>query len=135
MPTHDEKVAVTRAVLNTLAERLEPDEARRLGGLVPREIGVFIEREAFAAGQRFSFHAFCQRVADREQTDPQLAALHARAVFETLEDALSTEEVVRLHSQLPQDYAALFSPESEDRSRPEPDARRVTAANPLPRGP
>jgi len=78
---------------------------------------------------RFTSSASVPPIASR-----QLAALHARSVFETLEDALRSEDVLRLRSLLPADYASLFSPETEDRSRPEPDAHRITAANPLPRG-
>src|SRR2546423_15511572 len=84
--TPAEAVAVTGAVLTTLVERLEPEEARHLTSLIPHEIGAWLEKETFASGQRFSFHQFCERVSDREQTDPQLAALHARSVVETLED-------------------------------------------------
>jgi uncharacterized protein (DUF2267 family) len=135
MAKREEAVAVARAVLNTLAERIEPDDARELAARLPLEIRRFIEREIFAGGQRFSFHEFCQRVGDREPVDPQMAALHARSVFETLEDALTTEDVMRLRSLLPDDYEFLFSPETEDRSRPEPDSHRIGAANPLPRGP
>ena len=133
--TRGEAVAVARATLNTLAERIAADDARYFATLLPGGVGAFLERETFASGQHFSFHDFCQRVADREQSDPQMAALHARGVFETLEDALSTEDVMLLRSLLPADYAALFSPETEDRSRPEPDSHRITAANPLPRAP
>lgn len=128
VPTRNEAVAVTRAVLNTLTERIEPDDARHLASQLPREISAFVERETFASGQRFSFHDFCQRVADREQSDPQIAAVHARSVFETLEDALSTEEILRLRSLLPDDYSSLFSTEieePEESERPEPDARRI----------
>jgi uncharacterized protein (DUF2267 family) len=132
LPRAADAVTATHATLSTLAERIAPETARRVAGDLPREAAVLLARNQDSRCGRFSFREFCHRVARREHIDPQLAALHARDVVETMEDAVSPENISELRSQLAPDFAALFSPTMENPLLPPPESQRMTEPGILP---
>jgi uncharacterized protein (DUF2267 family) len=99
-------VQAIRATLQTLSERLLPDEADRLAAQLPRELQPII-KEPVNRGQ-FKLDEFIQRVARRERCEPRQAELDARAVIEVVRQVLTSTEVEELVSELPKEFWPLF---------------------------
>ncbi len=107
---------ITEAVLETLAERIAAGEVEdliaRLDPLLhpPLQRGVSAAPEA----RRMPLEDFLRRVATRERIDVDEAGLfeevsrHVRAVFETLAEAVGTEEWPDITAELPADYRGLI---------------------------
>ena len=98
----------TRATLETLAERLGPDETRHLAAHLPHEIQLFLSDAGLPVPERFSPEEFLLRVCAREGIDLPLSTSHARAVIDVLTQAVSGETPDVLE-RLPEDYRRLFA--------------------------
>ena len=107
LPTIDAALRATRATLETLAERLGPNESRQLGAQLPREIQDCLLTGARVT-ERFSSDEFLGRVSEREGVDLPESTHHARAVIEVLAQAVSAGEMIDVLDRLPADYARLF---------------------------
>jgi uncharacterized protein (DUF2267 family) len=94
------------ATLATLAERLDPGEARDLAAEVPPEYAPWLATDTPA--DRFGVDEFIRRVAEREGVDAARAERDARAVFAALGNAVSAGELADAAAQLPQDFAPLL---------------------------
>lgn len=109
LPTLDAAIRATRATLETLAERLGPDEARHLGDQLPHEIQLYLRGIATPVPERFSSDEFLERVCTREGVDLPQSTHHARAVIEVLAQAVSQSEIRDVVERLPDDYRRLFA--------------------------
>jgi uncharacterized protein (DUF2267 family) len=104
----DQALNATRATLETLAERLGADESRHLAAQLPQEIGQYLGgREAVA--EHFSSDEFLKRISAREGVEPPDSVDHARAVLNTLQQAVSAGEMRDVLGRLSADYARLFA--------------------------
>lgn len=110
LATLDEALRATRATLETLAERLGPDESRHLGAQLPREIQLFLSDGGIPMPERFSSDEFLLRVCAREGIDLPDSTHHARAVIEVLTEAVAPGEIGDVFGRLPDDYRRLFTP-------------------------
>jgi uncharacterized protein (DUF2267 family) len=108
LATLGEAVRATRATLETLAERLGPDEARHLAAQLPHEIQLFLADAGMPMPERFSSAEFLLRVCAREGIDLPESTHHARAVIDVLTEAVSPGEIVGVFDRLPDDYRRLF---------------------------
>lgn len=90
----------TSATLRTLADRLAPDEARRLAAQLPAEVYGFLWTTVDA--ERLDVDAFLQRVAEREAVDLPTAEEHARAVFAAVRRSVDADELEKLAATLPE---------------------------------
>lgn len=99
----------TRAVLETLAERLGGGEPSDLAAQLPTEIGRHLERHENGT-ERFDLNGFYERVAARqsEGTDVPQAAHHTRAVLSVVREAVSPGLVDHLRSQLPEEFTEVL---------------------------
>ena len=111
LATTQEAVAATRAVLQTLAERLTGDVAENLAAQLPQELQVYLDTEKHA--ERFSLDAFFTRVAAYESADLPQAAYHARVVVEVLGEATTPGMMEEIQGQFPATYAPLFEAGSQ----------------------
>jgi uncharacterized protein (DUF2267 family) len=100
-----------RASLETLSERILGDEASQLADQLPEEIGQCLRGREGKMGEPFSLEDFYQRVSNREGVDTPSAAMHARAVFVTINSAVTSGEYEDIKSNLPEEYKELFAPE------------------------
>jgi uncharacterized protein (DUF2267 family) len=105
----------TRATLETLAERIGPDETRHLADQLPHEIQLFLADAGMPMPERFSSDEFLLRVCAREGIDLPISTSHARVVFDVLTQAVSPGEVVDVLERLPEDYRRLFAGEAKRR--------------------
>lgn len=109
LPTLDAAIRATRATLETLAERLGPDEARHLGAQLPHEIQLYLRGAAPPMPERFSSDEFLERVCAREGVDLPESTFHARAVIDVLAEAVPRGEIADVLNRLPDDYRRLFA--------------------------
>lgn len=96
----------TRAVLETLAERLNGGEAKDLAAQLPPTMQAYLECPQ--PGQRFGLDEFFRRVSVREGADLPDAVYHARAVIHVLQEAVTPGEIDDVRGQLPAEYDRLF---------------------------
>jgi uncharacterized protein (DUF2267 family) len=108
LATLGEAMRATRATLETLAERLGPDDTRHLAAQLPHEIQLFLSDTGLPVPERFSSDEFLLRVCAREGIDLTLSTDHARAVIDVLTQALSSGESIDVLDRLPDDYRRLF---------------------------
>ncbi|MCW3014131.1 MAG: hypothetical protein JWO02_1223 [Solirubrobacterales bacterium] len=97
----------TRAVLQTLGERIAKGEAADLAAELPPELAPFIATTTDA--ERFDREEFVRRVARRLDSDHETAERYAGAVFEALARAVSENEWEDLVAELPKDFAPLLA--------------------------
>jgi uncharacterized protein (DUF2267 family) len=98
---------VVEAVLETLAERIAGGEVDDVAAALPAEVRPALERGKARTGgnaRRMSLDEFVARVAVREGASYEDALEHARAVFQTLREALPPKEVSDILDQLPRGY-------------------------------
>ncbi len=103
----------TRAVLETLGERIPEGLAGNLAAQLPHEIGEHLRRtEVYAGagtGERFDRPDFIARVAERAGIhDPQAAYL-TRAVAEVVDEATQGALMAKLTDSLPADIRGLVT--------------------------
>jgi uncharacterized protein (DUF2267 family) len=103
----EEAATITGATLETLAERISGGEARDLAAHLPDELRDYLRKDD-APPQLLNAAEFVHEVRARAGVDDQWAAEGARAVFTTLRDAVSDDEVEDLLSELPKDIRQLL---------------------------
>jgi uncharacterized protein (DUF2267 family) len=103
-----EAVHAIRCTLQTLTQRLLPGEAHDLAAQLPREIGIYLERDPQAKVERLSLNDFFHRVSECETANLPAAVFHARVVIEVLCEAVSPGEIHDVLSELPEEYLSLF---------------------------
>jgi uncharacterized protein (DUF2267 family) len=96
----------SRATLQTLAERIDREEARDLAAQLPPELAPWIATTSPADG--FSADEFVRRVARRQGVDDATASEQVEAVFDALSHAISADEWHDLTSELPASFAPLL---------------------------
>ncbi len=99
------------AVLETLAVRISEGEVRDLMKKLPSHLREPLERGLAESRKatRMSLEEFLGRIAERDGVDRDDAEVHARAVFAALRDYVSSKEIHDVESELPREYAPLFS--------------------------
>jgi uncharacterized protein (DUF2267 family) len=120
--TQDEAVRTTRAVLETLSERIQEGDAADIAGTLPMEIDWYLLHPEEHA-QRFGFDEFVDRVDERmhyehldlesgysphADLDRSEVVYRAQAVVELLDETLPAEGVDALRDHLPEEYEPLF---------------------------
>ena len=106
-----EAVRAIHATLETLGERITPQEAQDLAAQLPKEIGDYLKQGK--GPQRFDLQEFFMRVGAKESEEIPEAAFHARAVISVLVEAVTVAEMMDVIDQLPDDYRPLFDSGAE----------------------
>jgi uncharacterized protein (DUF2267 family) len=103
----------TRAVLETLGERIPEGLADNLAAPLPQEIGEHLRRtEVWAGlgtGERFDREDFIARVAERASVREQQAAYITRAVTEVVGEAIQGGLMGKIAESLPSDIRDLVT--------------------------
>lgn len=104
---------VTRAVLETLSERIPDGLAGNLAGQLPHEIGEHLRRyQMFAeagTGEHFDTSEFISRVSNRSGLDGPQAAYAVRTVCEVLGEATSGGTMRKVSESLPPQLNELIT--------------------------
>jgi uncharacterized protein (DUF2267 family) len=98
----------TRAVLETLAERIAAGEAKDIQAQLPSEVAAWLGTSTPAEG--FDVDEFLRRVAARADTEVRTAERYAGAVLATLARAISDDELHDLAAELPRELRPLLTP-------------------------
>jgi uncharacterized protein (DUF2267 family) len=107
LPGEGEAVRATRAVLETLGERLQDGRAANLAGQLPMEIDYYLE--AADHGQRFDYDEFVDRVADRADLDRSDASYYGQVVVGLVSELVSRAEIEEIRAGLPVEFDDLFA--------------------------
>jgi len=106
LATQGDAVRASRAVLTSLGERLQADEATDLASPLPMEIDRYLR--AADSGPRFSFEEYLDRVGEREGVETRTALHHAQRVVELVSEVVPSGELKQVRAQLPADFDELF---------------------------
>lgn len=109
-----EATSVTRATLETLADRMTSGQASAIAGELPRELRRHLHKTTNVRGaqfaEQFRFDEFCHRVGERSGLDDARAEVGVRAVLTTVAEAISEDEISGMRSQLPKEFWGLTRP-------------------------
>ncbi|WP_320066211.1 DUF2267 domain-containing protein [Micromonospora sp. RTGN7] len=104
-------VELTRATLETLAERLTGGEVLDLAAQLPKPLQLVLRPSPDTeAADRFGAAEFVARVGRRAALDERAARDAVRAVFVTLREAVTGGEFDDIVVQLPRDYRDMVEP-------------------------
>jgi uncharacterized protein (DUF2267 family) len=104
-------VELTRATLETLAERLTGGEVLDLAAQLPKPLQLVLKPSPRTeAADRFGAAEFVARVGQRAGVDEAAARNAVRAVFITLREAVAGGEFDDIVVQLPRDYREMVEP-------------------------
>jgi uncharacterized protein (DUF2267 family) len=106
--SREEAERATRATLETLKERIANDEAQELAASLPQQLGDYLRGKEGDSGGSFNLQEFIARASQKENIEPTTVAIHVRAVFTVLQNAISPELFADLHSHFSHDYEELF---------------------------
>ncbi|WP_089158116.1 DUF2267 domain-containing protein [Micromonospora sp. NBS 11-29] len=105
----DQAATISRAVLQTLAERITADESTDLAAQLPDDVGGYLSTPD-RAGATGAAVDFLFRVAERAAVDPAVAETGTRAVLATLRETVTVGEFQDLVAQLPKGFDAMVDP-------------------------
>ncbi|MBC1220812.1 DUF2267 domain-containing protein [Nostoc sp. UCD121] len=106
--SREEAERATRATLETLKERIASDEAEELAKNLPQQLGNYLRVREGDSSQSFNLQEFIARASQKENIEPTTAAIHVRAVFAVLQNAISPEKFAALHAYFSHDYEEVF---------------------------
>ncbi|MBW4617560.1 MAG: DUF2267 domain-containing protein [Desmonostoc vinosum HA7617-LM4] len=106
--SREEAKRATRATLETIKERIAGDEAQELAAKLPQELGEYLRGREGDSGKSFNLQEFIARASSKENVEPTIAAIHVRAVFAVLQNAINPEVFATFHAHLSHDYEELF---------------------------
>ncbi|MFC8008508.1 DUF2267 domain-containing protein [Streptomyces olivaceus] len=116
LPDRGSAEQATRAVLETLAERLPSGLAEHTAAQLPSTLAAAMRRltasspdgRSHPSGEPFDLTVFAGRIAGRAGTDEDTAVREAAAVLEVLDAALTPELTEKLAGTLPADIRELL---------------------------
>ena len=109
LDSREEAEKATQITLETLKERIVGDEASQLAAQLPEDLAQYLRGREGQMGDHFKIEEFYQRICDRENVEPEIAANYAIAVFAVLKSAVSPGEFSDVKINLSEDYSELFS--------------------------
>ena len=105
MQSRDQAMQAVRATLETLSDRLTGQGAEHLAAQLPKAVKHFAHS---GGAERFSAQEFIERIADKEGCETHEAERHAKAVMDTIGEAVDEGDFQHLFAQLPNSYHKLF---------------------------
>lgn len=113
--SREEAERATRATLETIKERIPGDEATEIASELPQQLGNSLRGRQGESAESFNLQEFITRTSQRENIEPTVAAIHVRAVFAVLQNAVTPTKFTKFHTYFSHDYEELFvtSPSSE----------------------
>ncbi|OCQ89877.1 hypothetical protein BCD64_18205 [Nostoc sp. MBR 210] len=105
----EEAELATRATLETIKERVAESDIQDLAAQLPRKLSDYLQAQTQASTQSFHLQEFIQRVSQKEHIEPTTTAIHVRAVFAVLQNAISPEIFSKFQAHFSHDYEELFT--------------------------
>ncbi|WGV27721.1 DUF2267 domain-containing protein [Halotia branconii] len=107
--SREEAERATRATLETIKERIAGNEAQELAANLPQKLSDYLQSEEEESFESFNLQEFITRASQKENIEPTNAAMHVRAVFAVLQNAIKPEIFAAFHAHLSHDYEELFA--------------------------
>ena len=107
LDTREESIQLTRAVLETLGERLDRKIRNGLEAQLPNELKEFLLARA-EHGDLYDVHEFYNRVGARADLTYSDATERTRQVVLVLREAIPGGELEDIRGDLPPEYRELF---------------------------
>ncbi|MBD2570065.1 DUF2267 domain-containing protein [Anabaena lutea] len=107
--SREEAERATHATLATIKELIPNDEVQELAAQLPEVLGQYLREREIEANQSFHLQEFIERASQKENIDPTTSAIHVRAVFAVLQNAITPEKFLKFHSFFSHDYEELFA--------------------------
>lgn len=107
--SREEAERATRATLETIKERIAGNEAQELARILPEPLSNCLRGAETEQGQIFDLQEFIARTSKKENIEPTTAAMHVRAVFAVLQNAIKPETFASFHAHFSHDYEELFA--------------------------
>lgn len=101
-----EAVRATEATLETLGERLPPSRKALLADDLPTDLAEALYLRRYTEG--FGLETFYERVRALAEVEYPVAVQMARAVMDTLREAVPPETFAAIRAALPYEYGELF---------------------------
>ena len=102
LASREDAVRATRITLETLSQRIGPDEAEDLGAQLPGEIGRHLSKVDTV--ERFDWNEFIDRIVEKGEYNPEDergdAVHHTRVVMDVVDDAATVGEIEDLRDQI-----------------------------------
>ncbi|MBH8566216.1 DUF2267 domain-containing protein [Nostoc sp. CENA67] len=113
--SREEAERATRATLETIKERIAGDEANKIAAELPQQLGEYLQGQEGDTGESFNLQEFIARTSQKENIEPTTTAIHVRAVFAVLQNAINPKTFASFQAHFTHDYEELFptSPTSE----------------------
>ena len=108
LDTREDAITITRAVLETLGERLDRKVRNGVEAQLPNELKEFLLTRA-GSGDQYSLEEFYSRVGARADLKYNEATERTRQVFTVLREAVAGGEIEDILEDLPPEYARLFA--------------------------
>jgi len=106
--TRDETIVITKAVLETLGERLDRKVRNGLEAQLPNELKDFLLARAENT-DRYNLTEFYNRVGARADLKHQDAVIRTRQVLAVLRQAIAAGEIQDILEDLPSEYENAFA--------------------------
>ncbi|MBQ0905504.1 DUF2267 domain-containing protein [Micromonospora sp. U21] len=110
----DQAATLSRATLETLADRISAGQAENLAYQLPGGLDDHLRRplphRRQEHAQSFGLDEFVRRVADHPAIDRALAAAGVGAVLTTLREAVSRDQFEDALAQLPKEFQQVIEP-------------------------
>jgi len=107
--SREEAEIATRATLATIKERIAGSEMQDIAAQLPEELSSYLQTQPQANNQSFSLLEFIERVSRKENIEPTTTAIHVRAVFTVLQNAIKPESFSKFQAHFTHDYEELFA--------------------------
>ena|SRR5919109_4390758 len=114
LSTREEAITITRAVLETLGERLDRKVRNGVAAQLPDELKDFLLARSDHT-DRYDLTEFYNRVGARADLKYQEAAERTWQVFSVLRQAIPEGEIQDILEDLPSEYEELFEKELPNR--------------------
>ncbi|BAZ53587.1 hypothetical protein NIES4103_62670 [Nostoc sp. NIES-4103] len=113
--SREEAERATRATLETIKERIAGDEANKIAAELPQQLSEYLQGREGDTGESFKLQEFIARTSQKEHIEPTTTAIHVRAVFAVLQNAIKPETFASFQAHFSHDYEELFpaSPTTE----------------------
>ncbi|MFY1615880.1 DUF2267 domain-containing protein [Micromonospora sp. WMMD736] len=109
----DQAATLSRATLETLADRISAGQAEDLAYQLPDGLDDHLRKQPPLRqehAQSFGLDEFVRRVADHPAIDRAIADTGVRAVLTTLREAVSRDEFEDAMAQLPNEFRQVTEP-------------------------
>ncbi len=107
--SREEAERATRATLETIKERIAGDKAQELAANLPQKLSDYLRGKEGESFESFNLQEFITRASQKENIEPTTAAMHVRAVFAVLQNAIKPEIFAAFHAHFSHDYEELFA--------------------------